>query len=65
MRHGTPDPPYEPQLPDYELVRADIVKRWHEQVLGFTLSEEVEWHEHHSPVCFPNHGGEPFIGPWA
>ena len=26
MRHGTPNPPTEPQLPDYELVRADIEK---------------------------------------
>jgi catechol 2,3-dioxygenase-like lactoylglutathione lyase family enzyme len=26
MRHGTPTPPVEPQLPDYELVRADIEK---------------------------------------
>jgi len=26
MRHGTANPPNEPQLPDYELVRADIEK---------------------------------------
>jgi len=26
MRHGTPTPPVEPQLPDYELVRGDIEK---------------------------------------
>ena len=26
MRHGTPNPPTETQLPDYELVRADIEK---------------------------------------
>lgn len=112
MRHGSPNPPAEPQLPDYELVRADIekginvldgrryvspmplkysvdglllpqpfkitrvgpvnlfvddyesLKRWHEQVLGFTLTEEVEWqgergaflrcdNEHHSLGLFP------------
>jgi catechol 2,3-dioxygenase-like lactoylglutathione lyase family enzyme len=112
MRHGTPHPPDEPQLPDYELVREDIekginvldgrrwvselpleynvdglllpqplkitrigpvnlfvddyeaLKRWHTEVLGFTLTEEVEWqgercaflrcdNEHHSLGLFP------------
>jgi catechol 2,3-dioxygenase-like lactoylglutathione lyase family enzyme len=112
MRHGTPNPPNQPQLPDYELVRADIekgisvldgcrhvskmplkydvdgvllpqpfkitrvgpvnlfvddyeaLKRWHSDVLGFTLTEEVEWqgercaylrcdNEHHSLGIFP------------
>ena len=112
MRHGTPKPPTEPQLPDYELVRADLekgldvrdgkryddplplkydvdglllprpfkitrvgplklfvddyqtAKRWYERVMGFTLTEEVEWdgercaflrcdNEHHSLGLFP------------
>src|SRR5688572_794555 len=112
MRHGTPDPPDEPQLPDYELVSADIekginvldgrrvissmplkynvdglllpqpfkitrigpvnlfvddyesTKRWHEQVMGYTLTEEAEWqgercaflrcdNEHHPLGLFP------------
>ena len=112
MRHGTPDPPHEPQLPDYELVQTDFakgisvldghrwvnplplkynvdgvllpqpfkitrvgpvklfvddyeaLKRWHTEVLGFTLTEEVEWqgercaflrcaNEHHSLGLFP------------
>ena len=112
MRHGTPKPPTEPQLPDYELVRSDLekgldvrdgkryddplplkydvdglllprpfkitrvgplklfvddyqmAKRWYEQVMGFTLTEEVEWNgercaylrcdnEHHSLGLFP------------
>src|SRR5918999_388842 len=26
MRHGTPDPPNDPQLPDYALVHADLEK---------------------------------------
>ena len=112
MRHGTPDPPYDPQLPDYALVHADLekgvsvldgrrivsamplkynvdglllpqpfkivrvgpvnlfvddfeaLKRWHEDVLGFTVTEEAEWqgercaflrcdNEHHSLALFP------------
>ena len=112
MRHGTPNPPDDPQLPDYELVRADIekgmsvldgyrhvsamplrynvdgvllpqpfkiarvgpvnlfvddyeaLKRWHTEVLGFVLTEEVAWqgercaylrcaNEHHSLGIFP------------
>jgi catechol 2,3-dioxygenase-like lactoylglutathione lyase family enzyme len=112
MRHGTPNPPAEPQPPDYELVRADLDKGldvqegrryidplplkydvdglllprpfkitrvgplklfvddyesarcWYQQVMGFTLTEEVQWrgercaflrcnNEHQSLGLFP------------